>query len=285
MDFVYEFYHKGSFGYSLEQDFTYFSFWHFLPIIVLCLAIYLTYRYREKLKALKWEETLRFILGAALIFNECFYYWRLLYVGNGGSSDPQQLLTYLPLQVCEWSAYLAAFMVMKKSKHLFDVCFYISLTLGIIPFFTPAVIMQTGPTYARYYQFWIEHALPIYAIFYMFFVHGFRPDYRKVYKPFAVLSVLATLAIIANVNIDGANFMYLASGTAGDSIANVLPQDIRVRLLLYIAILCVLFTLLSLPQIILEYKAKKAKTLVPAPAQLQEETLAVSDLDDTNSED
>lgn len=273
MDFVYEFYHEGFFGYSLEQDFSYFSFWHFFPILLLCLAIYLTYRYRNHLKTLKGEETLRFILGAILIFNECFYYWRLLYVGNGGSNDPQQLLTYLPFQVCEWSAYLAAFMLMKKSKHLFDVCFYICLTLGIIPFFTPAVIMQTGPTYARYYQFWLEHALPIYAVFYMFFVHGFRPDYKKVYKPFAVLSVLATFAIIANINIEGANFMYLAAGTAGDSIANILPQDIRVRLLLYLAILCVLFTLLSLPQIISEVKAKKAQTLVPAPTKTGEDTL------------
>ena len=49
--FVYEFYHEGFFGYSLEQDFQYYSFWHFLPMILLGLAIFLTYRYREKIKA------------------------------------------------------------------------------------------------------------------------------------------------------------------------------------------------------------------------------------------
>ena len=51
--------------------------------------------------------------------------------------------------------------------------------------------------------------------------------------------------------------MYLAKGTAGDSIANILPQNIWVRLVLYLGILCVLFTLLSLPQIISELKARK----------------------------
>ena len=202
---------------------------------------------------------MRFILGATLILNEGFYYWRLLYVGNGGAARLDAMLTYLPLQVCEWSAYIAAFMLMKKSRHLFDICYYVCLTLGAIPLFTPAVITYAGPAYARYYQFWLEHLLPIFAVFYMMFVHGFRADYRKVYKPLALLSVLCVLAIIANLNIEGANFMYLAAGTAGDSIANILPQNIWVRLALYVGILAVLFFLISLPQIIPEIKAYRAK--------------------------
>lgn len=257
--FVYEFYSEGFFGYSQTQDFYDWSLAHFMPIILLIGAILLVYKFRDKIAAWKGEETLRFILGAVIIFNESFYYWRLLYVGNGGGATPEQLITYIPLQVCEWSAYLAAFMLMKKSKHLFDICFYICLTLGIIPYFMPSVIYYAGPAYARYYQFWIEHTLPVFAVFYMKFVHGFKQNYRKVYKPFAVLAVLATLAIIANLNIEGANFLYLASGTAGDSIANILPQNIWVRLALYVGILLVLFTLISLPQIIPEIKAYKAK--------------------------
>jgi hypothetical integral membrane protein (TIGR02206 family) len=273
MNFDYEFFYKGFLGYSLEQDFEYWSLAHLLPIALLVVGILLVYRYREKIASWKGEETLRFLLGALLILNEGFYYWRLMYVGNGGSSDPQQLITYLPLQVCEWSAYLAAFMLMKKSKNIFDICYYVCLTLGVIPFFMPSVIMQTGPTYARYYQFWIEHLVPVFAVFYMMFVHGFKANYKKVYKPFAVLAVLATLAIIANLNIEGANFMYLAKGTDGDSIANVLPQSIPVRLVLYIGILCVLFALVSLPQIIKEVKAHKAKkALAIAEETVQTET-------------
>ncbi len=258
--FQYEFYHKGFFGYSLEQDFTYFSFWHFLPIILLGAAIWLTWKYREKLASWKGEEHFRFILAAILILNEGFYYWRLMYVGNGGGDSTQkQLITFLPLQVCEWMAYLSAFMLMKKSRSMFDICYYVCLTLGIIPYLTPAVIMQTGPLYARYYQFWLEHILPVYAVFYMIFVHGFRANWRRVYKPFALLAVMATLAIIANTTIPDANFMYLASGTAGDSIANILPESIPVRLVLYLGILIVLFALVSLPHLIPEIKAYRNK--------------------------
>ena len=261
MDFDYQFFHEGFFGYSLTQDFYEWSFAHFAPILLLVAAIFLVYRFRAKLATWKGEETLRFFIGAALILNEGFYYWRLMYVGNGGSGDetPQQLLTYLPLQVCEWSAYISAFMLMKKSKHLFDVCYYITLTLGIIPYFMPSVIYYAGPSYARYYQFWIEHTLPVFAVFYMMFVHGFKANYRRVWKPFVVLIVLATLAIIANLNIEGANFMYLAAGTAGDSIANILPKNIWVRLALYTGILIVLFALVSLPHIIPEIRAWRKK--------------------------
>ena len=270
--FVYEFFHEGFFGYSMEQDFYDWSIWHILPLLLLGVAIFLTYRYREKLASWKGEETLRFALAFLIIFNEAFYYWRLLYVGS--AHEGKQLLTYLPLQVCEWSAYLCAFMMMKKSKHAFDIAYYVSLTLGVIPFFTPAVIHYAGPTYARYYQFWIEHLLPVYAVFYMMFVHGFRANIRRVYKPFAFLAVLAVLAIIANLNIEDANFMYLASGTEGDSIANILPENIWVRLALYIGILIVLFFLVSLPHLIPEWKEKRRKknAVVPPAEETGEET-------------
>lgn len=257
MDFVYKFGSDGFFGYGQEGDFTYWSLAHFVPIILTLIAIFLVYKFRNKLKVWKSEGTFRFIIAAILIFCESFYYWRIMYVGNGGNGE--QLLTKLPLEVCEWSAYICAFMLMKKSRHLFDVCFYVCLTLGVVPWFMPAVITNAGPTYARYYQFWLEHTLPVFAIFYMIFIHGFKPNYRMVWKPFIFLGILATFAIIANYNIQDANFMYLAAGTDGDSIANILPKSIPVRLIIYLAILLVLFSLLSLPQIILEYKFKKKK--------------------------
>ena len=254
-DFVYKFNNEGFFGFSLTQDFYEWSFWHFLPILILIAGIYLVYRYREKIASWKGEETLRFIIAAVIILNEGFYYWRTLYVGDNGSQDMDQLLTKLPFQVCEWMAYFSAFMLMKKSRNLFDVCYYVCLTLGIIPYFMPSVIKYTGPAYARYYQFWLEHTLPVFAVFYMMFVHGFRADYKKVYKPFGVMAILAVFAIILNTNIEGANFLYLAQGTDGDSLANILPQNIWVRLVLYTGILIVLFALVSLPQIIPQIKA------------------------------
>ena len=47
---MYTFYSDGFFGYGEVGDFKYFSFWHFLPIILLIIAVYLTYKNQEKLR-------------------------------------------------------------------------------------------------------------------------------------------------------------------------------------------------------------------------------------------
>lgn len=256
-NFVYEYHSEGFFGYSETPVFEYFSLAHLAPIILLGIGIFLVYRYREKLRSWKYEDAFRSLMGVLLIFNECSYYWRLLYVGN--SQDGTQMMTFLPLEVCEWTAYIAAFMLLKKNRHLYDIAFYITLTLGLIPLVTPAVLTRVGPAHFRYYSFWIEHTLPMLGVFYMTFVHGFRPDFRKIYKPIAMLSILACFAIYANLNIPDANYMYLAAGTAGDSLANILPANIGARLVVAFGIICVLFTLVSLPQIIKEIKQKRTE--------------------------
>ena len=256
--FEYEYHSEGFFGYSETPIFKYYSFAHFLPILFLGIGIFLIYRYRDKLRNWKYEDAFRTLMGVWLIFNECSYYWRLLYVGN--SQDGTQMMTFLPLQVCEWTAYIAAFMLIKKNKHMYDIAFYITLTLGLIPIATPAVIENLGLGHYRYYSFWIEHTFPMLGVFYMTFVHGFRPNFRKVYKPFTMLSILACFAIYANLHIPDANYMYLAAGTPGDSLANVLPSNIWARLAVAFLIVCVLFTLVSLPQIIKEIKLKRAKS-------------------------
>ncbi len=50
-NYDYKYYHEGFFGYSLEENFSYFSLAHILPILLLGIAIFLTYKYREKLSA------------------------------------------------------------------------------------------------------------------------------------------------------------------------------------------------------------------------------------------
>ena len=264
-EFAFEFYSSGFFGYSDTKDFSYFSLAHFLPIIILAVAIYLVYRYRDKLRNWKGEDSFRMIIAIVMILIEFAYYWRLLYVGTSGKE--KQLLTYLPLEVCEWTALIASIMLMKKNKHLFDIAFYIAMTLGVIPLITPAVIEYTGPGYFRYYQFWLEHLLPIFSVFYMIFVHGFKPDWKKAYKPLCFLLVLATFAIIANFNIPNANFMYLAATTDGDSLANILPQNIWLRALVGIGLILVLFTIVSIPQIVSDIKAKRKKANEEQPPQ------------------
>ena len=237
-----EFYSSGFFGYGEKGDFKYFSFWHFLPIILLIVGIVLTYIYREKIKNSKHEKLFRHILAWIMLLAEMGYFWRVLYAGPGDDVHTN-LLTKLPLQVCEWTCLFAVMMMLTESKHYFDINVFVSLTLGVVPLLTPAVISTTGPKYFRYYQFWLEHCLPIYSVFYMIFIKGYKLDIKKIYKPFIFLIILAFFAVIANSNIEGANYLYLASTTAGDSIANILPKNILIRILIYTGAVLLLFSL------------------------------------------
>lgn len=238
-----DFFSEGFFGYGEVGNFKPWSLAHFIPLILLCLGIFFLYFFRNKIRNNKHEENIRYAIAVTMLLFEMSYFWRLLYVGSGDPSKTN-LLTKLPLQVCEWTCILGSIMLMKKSKNLCDICFYVCLSAGILPLLFPAVISTTGPTYFRYYQYWAEHIIPILAVFYMVFVHGYRPKLINIYKPFIFLCTLTVLACIANYYIPEADYLYLANNTNGLSITSFLPQNIYLKILVLIILFLSAFILI-----------------------------------------
>ena len=132
-------------------------------------------------------------------------------------------------------------MVLTENKHFFDIDVVVCLTLGISPLLLPAVIQRTGPSYFRYYQFWLEHILPIYSVFYMMFIKGFKYDVRKVYKPIIFLVVLALICIYFNNLIPEATYMYLQGDDLGETITNILPKNQFGRLAIFFPLEILMF--------------------------------------------
>lgn len=255
-----EFFSEGFFGYGEKGDFTYFSFWHFLPIIILIAGIILTYKFRDKIRNSKHEKTFRLIMGMVMMFAEMGYFWRLLYIGNSDLGE-HTLLTRLPFQVCEWTCIFAIFMVLTENKHFFDIDVVVCLTLGITPLFMPAVIQRTGPRYFRYYQFWLEHILPVYAVFYMMFVKGFKYDVKTVYKPLIFLVILSLICMYFNAKIPEATYMYLQGDDLGEAITNMLPPTQYGRFFVFMGLGVVLFALHFLVFFLIRRaKSKKEET-------------------------
>lgn len=252
---MYDFSNEGFFGYGENGDFQYLSIWHILPILLLVAAVVLVWRKREVIRSWKWEGRFRYILSFVMLIVEMSYFWRLLYVGSG-SPDEFTLMTKLPLQVCQWSCIFAVFMVTSKNDVLFNICYYISMTLGVISLFTPAVISTTGPMYYRYYQFWLEHLLPIFSIIYMIIVHGMRPELKKLWIPFSFLFLLAVPSCYANIHIKGANYMYLSVATDMVSPANLFPPVLWIRFVFYVIITLSLFLIAYSPFYVYEKRKK-----------------------------
>ena len=259
-----EFYKDGFFGYGEKGDFQYFSFWHFLPILLLIAGIVLTYIFREKIANSKHEKTFRSILGCTMLLAEFGFFWRLLYVGPGNPTL-HNMMTKLPIQVCEWTCIFAALMVFTENKHLFDIDVTICLTLGVAPLLLPAVILDSGPAYFRYYQFWLEHIIPIYSVFYMMFIKGYRYDVRKIYKPVIFLGVLAGFFFFFFHFIPEATYMYLQGDTLGEAITSIIPANQFARFGVFAAIAILLFGIEFLIFFLIRHYKKKKEGDIEQP--------------------
>ena len=231
----------GFFGRGEAGDFTYFTPAHFIPILLLIAGIVLVYKFRERIAEWKWESRFRFIIAFILILILMSYYWRLMYVGNDWGYST--MLTGLPFDVCFWGTLFCAFMITSKNDTLFGLNFFLTLTLGVLPLLMPTVIAKTGPGYYRYYQFWIEHTVPILMTFYMMFVHGKRPKYRDIWLSYGFLFILAVPAVKINEMVPEANFLFLKVDTSGmgGNVTSLFPDSQYFRFVAYSIVVILMF--------------------------------------------
>lgn len=243
----------GFFDHGVPGEFSYFSLAHFIPLLVMGVLIYLSYRFRHELKNWKHEYNLRIIMAFILLLSDNAYFWHKMYIGA-------DIANHLPVTVCGWATIMSAFLLLTKKQGIFDVVYFFVLAGSINALITPAVIIDNGPTHFRYYQFWTQHTMIFIATFYMLFVHGMRVNFKSMVKSFAVLVFLAILAIYVNANIEGANYLFLATTEAGDSVLNFLPSNLGLRLLIMGAVIGTLYFLAYLPWIFINKKNKIKNT-------------------------
>lgn len=79
----------------------------------------------------------------------------------------------LPVHLCSFSIVLGSYMLITKSKYLFDILYFWSAG-AMVALFSPDLTNTDFPTF-RYYQFFFSHGLIVFSVIYMFVVHGYRP--------------------------------------------------------------------------------------------------------------
>ena len=232
------YYNEGFFGYGEKGDFKQWSIAHILPVLLMIAAVFGIYRYREKIRNWKHEETLRFLYVFVMMLFEMSYFWRLIYVGPG-SVNSHTMMSKLPFQVCQWTLIAVCFMMMKKSKNLFSMTFFLTMSFGLLPLFLPAVISNTGPGYFRYYQFWAEHLMPITGVYYMMFVH--EMEVKPIGMIFAsmMIAVMLPPALYFNARFKAATFFYLKPEYF--EMLSFLPKSLPVLMILGTTIILILF--------------------------------------------
>ena len=242
------------FGVGEEKEFSTFGITHFIPILLMLGIIFLTYKYRARIKNLKHEERIRYAMAFIMIICEMSYFWRLV----GITSLNPNPVDHLPITVCGWGIIFASYLMIGKSQTLYDICYFWLFAGTIFALITPTVITYTGPTRFRYYQFWLEHTMGYIGVFYMTFVHKMRPTIKSAVKSYAALTILAIVAFVANDVIGpGANYLYMARPESTPSILDVLPPNFAVRIVIMGVIVTTLFFLSYLPWLIKDIKTKK----------------------------
>ena len=244
------------FGQGTEPEFAIFTLAHFLPIAALVLVIWLMWKYRDRLRACKHEENIRFVLAFALILSDMSYYWRLV----GMPSLQPGPVENLPIGVCGWAVILCSYMLVGKKQTLFDISYFWLLSGSLFALLTPTPLTYTGPTRFRYYQFWLEHTLGYVAIFYMIFVHGMRPTVKSAVKSYVALVCMALLAYGVNRMIPGANYLYMARPESAPSVLDILPPHFGLRMAVIVAVITAMFGLAYLPWYRMDRKARAAET-------------------------
>ena len=246
------FFSEGFFGYGQKGDFELFTLAHFIPVFALIISILILYIYKDSIRKSKYENTIRSIIAITGLLSEFAFFWRVLYTGGGGKPYEQIALTALPIQVCDWTSIFTSIMMLNNNERLFQGCFYVALILGIIPIISPSVISTTGPSYFRYYQFWINHMISIISVFYMIFIQKMKPKKIGLVYATSFNLALGLLAAYANNIIPTATFMYLNTDL---SFAYYLPKNQFVRLL----IMAILFIIVGLIEYKLFYIIDKTK--------------------------
>lgn len=232
------------FGKGNEVEFHNFSIAHLIPILLMVGVIFLIYKYKNNIINYKHEDRIRLALAFMLIITEMSYFWRLVGVPEL-NPNPHE---HLPITVCGWCVIFCSYLVITKNQTLFDFSYFWLFSGTIFALLTPTVITYTGPTRFRYYQFWLEHTLGYITIFYMIFVHKMRPTFKSAIKSFILLFILTCIAYFANTVLGpGANYLFMAEGEDADSIVNMLPKNIPLRMLLMAFVVSILFGISYIP--------------------------------------
>lgn len=241
------------FGVGDTPEFSLFTPAHILPILLLLAVIFLIYRYREQLRACRYETNLRYILGFSLIICDMSYYWRFTALPEISPG----LIETLPIAVCGWAVIFCGFMLVGKSQRLFDIAYFWLLSGSLFALITPTPLTYCGPTRFRYYQFWLEHTLGYIAIFYMIFVHGMRPNVRSMIRSYIAILIMAGLAAWVNAMIPGANYLYMARPESAPSVLDLLPPNYALRVTIMVLVITAMFFLAYYPWFMKDRKERK----------------------------
>ncbi|MBQ9031509.1 MAG: YwaF family protein [Parasporobacterium sp.] len=235
----YTYYSDGFFGFGPPGTFHPYGWMHFAPLLVCVGLLFLVWLKRDRLRNWTGEIHLRYVLSFLMFLFLLGYYMRLLYVGD--SSGRYVMMAKLPLHVCDLGLIANMYMVTSKNRSLFGINFFVTLFGATLACIIPqTVLVEAGPTYFRYYQYFGIHLIPLFCTVYMIVIHRMRPRYCDIWIAVAALAAMLIPSIWMNEKYPASDYMFLRLDIP------LFPENQYLRAGIYTVLIIIVFHLMWL---------------------------------------
>ena len=195
----------------MATNFHLFGAAHFIilaAVVVLAAALAAVQR-----RFLRGSSRLRIGLAIFLLADAAMWY---SYLGAAGSRIfPGQL----PLELCDVTFYLMAFVLLTLHRGVFDVAYYWALAGSTMALLTPN-LWEHFPSFATV-QFFIAHGLVVSVALYLVWSRQIRPQRGSVARAMIALNLLALFDGVFDA-VFNTDYMYLRAKPANVSLLNLL---------------------------------------------------------------
>ncbi|MBN2604974.1 MAG: TIGR02206 family membrane protein [Bacilli bacterium] len=176
-----------------------------IPIAILVTIIFWIGLYGKRIQTNPKEHIIRLVLAIMMMIGEsAFLIWNYIHSLDGSV----RFIDTLPLQLCSYAIWLLAFVLITKSKKVYNYIFIFGI-VSVLALIFPN--LNHGFDSFRYYQLYYSHSLLMIALFYMYKVHGFYPKKPDLMKSFVLLQIIIVYSIILNI-IFGTAFLFIGPG-------------------------------------------------------------------------
>ena len=188
---------------------------HLLGILFVFMGVTLLMQARPLLDQSGFRKKTELFFAATLTLQQTLLYaW---YITSGNFT----LAESLPLYSCRLAIIGTVFMLLTKSKRLFNIVYYWGMVGGLIALITPDT-SGFGPPHIMFVQYFIGHGTLIVSILYMMLAYGYYPTKPSLKRAYKITSIYFVGVFFIN-KLVGGNYSYLNGKPNTPTMLDALP--------------------------------------------------------------
>lgn len=191
----------GWFGGSSQLfRFEMYSVSHMIVMVIFMLVSFLIYVFRDTLRELRMNAG-EYVIAASLVVIEATYHVWMYVNGDWNVSHSVQL------ELCSISLVLTVILLVRKSRHIYELVFFTALLGCTQSIFFPS--LHYDFPHFRFFHFFYTHLIIVWIALYFTWVKQYRPTFESTVKLFVFINALLPFIMLVN-KFTGGNYWYLS---------------------------------------------------------------------------